>query len=199
MNVEELVRKMAKICFSHQVSDNTVEDLFFMFCANAKDISFLLEAGRLTPSWRHFLRPRALLQCPKIYCAYLVERAHGGEVTLLYDDEMEKIPKEILSLAHDGARRLLRTSAYVKLSDIKQHHKTLHCRLGISPEKTKYDLLHAHISADGVRESQKGTRTLIILSVCFGECIYLHSVLNPLIGVPASCPSPTELLGYEEI
>ena len=195
--VDDIVRKLARICFSHDISDGALEDLFRFFCKNAGDISSLLDSRQLRPSWKNFVRPRALKSCPKVKCSYVVERAFGGEISILQECDLDTIPREILSLPHDGPRRLLRTEAYVRLSDIKFHHRQLHQQMGLPPEETARQLLNAHISADGVRESQKGTRSLIILSVRLGYCIYLYSAINPLIGVPSSRPTPTELLGCE--
>ena len=197
-DVEDIVRKMAGICFRHEVSDRAVEDLFSMFCANSHAICELLETGKLRASWRFFIRPKALLSCPKVRSSYVVERAYGGEVTLLSKDDLDTIPNEILTLSHDGPRRLMRTAAYVTLADIKAHHIKVHAGK-MTREEIARDLMHVQISADGVRESQKGTRSLIIVSVRIGRCIYLHSVFNPLIGVPGSRPTPTELLRFEYV
>ena len=192
--VEEIVSQLARICFRHEISDAAVQDMLAMFCQNAQQLDSLLREGRFRPSWRHFVRPRALESCPKIKCSYLVERLYGGDVEQIFVQDLDRIPSEILSLPYDGTRKLLRTAAYVRLADIKAHHRKLHAQMAVSEEKTKEDLLHAHISVDGVRESQKGTRSLRIITVRLGDCIYLHSVVNPLIGVPASRPSPTDLL-----
>ena len=192
--VKEIVSQLARICFTHNISDNAVEDMLGMFCRNAAQFTHLLQSGQFRESWRNFVRPKALLSCPKVKSSYLVERLFGGEVQLLYRQDLDRIPREILSLPYDGTRKLLRTTAYVSLSEIKDHHKQLHEQLGIGEEQTRHDLLHAHVSVDGVQESKKGTRSLIIVSIRLGACIYLHSVWNPLIGVPSSRPSPTDLL-----
>ena len=192
--VEQIVSQLARICFTHNISDNAVEDMLGMFCRNAAQLTHLVQSGQFKGSWRNFVRPRALQSCPKVKSSYLVERLFGGEVQLLYRQDLDRIPREILSLPYDGTRKLLRTTAYVTLSEIKEHHKQLHERLGIGQQQTRHDLQHAQVSVDGVQESKKGTRSLILVSIRLGACIYLHSVWNPLIGVPSSRPSPTDLL-----
>ena len=192
--VKEIVRELARICFTHNISDNAVEDMLGMFCRNAQEMTSLLQTGQFRGSWRNFARPKALESCPKVKSSYLVERLYGGEVQHIFRQDLDRIPKDILSLPYDGTRRLLRTTAYVSLEEIKAHHRKLHEQRGVGEEETRRDFQHAHVSVDGMQESQKGTRSLTIISVRLGDCIYLHSVWNPLIGVPASRPSPTDLL-----
>ncbi len=57
-------------------------------------------------------------------------------------------------------------------------------------------LKETQILADGVRESNKGKRTFVIVSLRIRNCIYPYKIFNPLIGVPESKPSPVDVMRY---
>ena len=184
--VDEIVKGLTSIVFRHEVSDSAIEEMFKFFCNQSSSIASLMERGKMRPSWRNFARPRALLHCPNVKCAYVVERAFAGEVTQIIEQDLDCIPAEILSLPHDGPRRLLRTEASVNLKEIKDLHIKIHPN--VKREQMRKDLLHCQVSVDGVREAKKGTRTLTIVSVRIGDCIYLHGVVQTLIGIPLADP-----------
>ena len=188
-----IVKAVATVKIRSEVSDNAIDSLLKLFCHHQADIRRLLRTGELFPNYRKCIRPKALEFCPAIMCAYVLERKYAGDVTQIEKDGLETIPANVLNLPNHGTRCLLRTEAYVSIRAIKKHHIMLH-KGKISDEMIRNQLQNADMSADGVRESAKGARSFTILSIRFGRCIYIVSVVNPLLGVRHSKPSPTELL-----
>lgn len=79
---------------------------------------------------------------------------------------------------------LLRQDAITSLKEIKQFHWTVVKSQGRSHASFLKDCSALDISIDGVQESNKAKRTLMIVSVRFGGGgIYVYRVFNPLIGI----------------
>ncbi len=80
----------------------------------------------------------------------------------------------------------------VHLRDIKRIYLLRHRGMG---DRALEHLKETQISADGVRESNKGKRTIVIVSPRIRNCIlYPYKIFNPLIRVAESKPSPVEVL-----
>ena len=190
----DLVKTMATIKVQSDVSDNALDAVFRYCCENKDPISYLLSTMRITPSYKYSIRPQALALCPRILCSYVVDKTAGGVTTQKERVGLDQIPNEVLHLSNHGTWRLLRLESYVSVAEVKKQHYNLH-KDKISAEEMKKDFENAQLSADGVRESNKGARTFTIVSIKFGSCIYVLSVVNSLIGVAESKASPSDLLG----
>ena len=56
------------------------------------------------------------------------------------------------------------------------------------------DCADVHLSVDGVKESNSGQQNLTIVSICFGNSLYVLRVYIPLVGVPGSKPDVETVL-----
>ena len=192
--LEGLVMEFASIKVTSDISDGAIEKLFRVFCKESPRIHDLLLARRITTSYKRSVRPRALVGCPAVFTSYVVLETHGNDKRKDEVVGLRTLPKEILHLPPSGNRRLLRSTSYVSIASIVSLYVSSHLKLGYTLTELKEHLRNAQLSADGVRESAKGTRTFIIVSLKLGECIYVVSILNPLIGDPENKPTPVDIL-----
>ncbi len=109
--------------------------------------------------------------------------------------DLKVIPGKYLNLPATEGTKLLRCETYVRLKDLKRHYLEEHGRNAT----TLKHLRNCSVSADGVAESKKGSRTFVAVTVRFGTCLYPVRIFNPLIGVEESKPSPKEILRYTNI
>ncbi len=185
-----VVRNIIEIKVTSKVSDSAIEKLFALFCKEREAISELLERGEITSSYKKSIKPKAIKQIPPIFCSVIIQERNGEETILRRINNLTTIPRTYLNLPPSGNKTLLCTEATVCLRDIKRQYLRTHK----SVPNVMEHLQHTQISADGVRESNKGKRTFVVVSLRIQDCIYAYKLFNPLIGVSESAPSPKEVL-----
>ena len=185
-----IAKKFAQVKVGSNVSDGAIEKLFKMFCEEKDRISRLLQQRRITRSYRKSIKPQALKCIPTVFCSYNIqETTTEGQIMLYKTTDMREIPTRYLNIPPTSNQKLLRMESYVRLVDIKRSFIKNH-----GTDNLKEHLANCHVSVDGVKESAKGRRTFIIVTLRIHNCLYLYRVFNPLIGNQASKPSPVELL-----
>ncbi len=185
-----LVRKIIEVKVTSKVSERAIEKLFSLFCDERETIGELLESGGITRSYKKSIKPKALKQIPPIFCSVTIQERRDDETIFRRINNLTTIPKQYLNLPPSGNKKLLCTEATVSLRDIKRQYLRTH---KANPNALEH-LQHTQISADGVRESNTGKRTFVVVSLRIKDCIYAYKLFNPLIGVKESAPSPKEVL-----
>ncbi len=185
-----LVRSIIEVKVTSKVSDRAIEKLFDLFCKERETIGELLERGEITTSYKKSIKPKAIKQIPPIFCSVIIQDRDGDDTIFRRINNLTAIPREYLNLPPSGTKKLLCTEATVCLRDIKRQYLRTHK----SNPKALEHLQHTQISADGVKESNKGKRTFVVVSLRLQDCIYAYKLFNPLIGVKESSPSSKEVL-----
>ena len=190
-DLEGLASEFARIKVTSCVSDSAVDKLFKMFVRRQESIMRLLNNGDIRDSYSNSIRPLLVSQLIPIYSSLLLKEEDAARGHLYRRIEgLQAIPAEYFKLPADGPTQLLRTEEYVKLADIKKLFLETHGDTAASRRMLK----NCSLSVDGVKESNKGSRSFIIVTLRIGCCMYLVRVFNPLIGVSDSKPTPKEIL-----
>ncbi len=185
-----LVRKLAQVKVGSNISDLAMEKTFKLFCEEIDNIKTLLTQRRITKSYKYSLKSQALKQIPPVFCTYYIKKESTEGTTILKTADVRSIPNCHLQLPTTGQETLLRMESYVHLSDIKRCYLRTH---GAGIDKKEH-FGNCQVSVDGVKESAKGKRTFIIVTMRIRDCIYVYRVFNPLLGNNASKPSPVDIL-----
>ena len=193
--INALAREFALVKCSTFVSDAGIDKLLKVFIANHDVIMKLVQGGVIAGNYTKGIRPLLTAQILPIYCSLLlkVESANGPTYKTIKD--LKVVPAKYLDLPATEGTRLLRCETYVHLKDVKRHYLEEHGRTA----ETLNHLRNCAVSADGVAESKKGSRTFVVVTVRFGTCLYPVRIFNPLIGVEESKPTPKEILRYTSI
>ncbi len=186
-----IIRQIIEIKVTSRVSDNAIEKLFKFFCNEIEAISELLATRQITASYKKSIKARALRQIPPIFSSVSIHEEDGPESKIVKVKNLRSIPKDYLNLPRTGNKRLLSMEAMVHLRDIKRIYLLRHRGMG---ERALEHLKETQISADGVRESNKGKRSFVIVSLRIRNCIFPFKIFNPLIGVQESKPTPVEVM-----
>ncbi len=190
-DLEAVASEFARIKVTSCVSDSAVDKLFKMFVRRQEAIMRLLNNGDIRDSYSNSIRPLLVSRLIPIYSSLLLKEEDAARGHLYRKIEgLQAIPAEYFSLPADGPTQLLRTEEYVRLADIKKLYLETHGNTAASQRMLK----NCSLSVDGVKESNKGSRSFIIVTLRIGCCMYLVRVFNPLIGVADSKPTPKEIL-----
>ena len=185
-----LVKKLSVVKVSSNISDLAMEKLFKVFCEELEAIKQMLAERRITKSYKYSVKPQALKQIPPVFCTYYIKKESTEGTTILKTSEVRSIPTKYLQLSTTGEERLLRMESYVHLKDIKRCYLRTH---GAGIDKKEH-FGSCQLSVDGVKESAKGKRTFVIVTLRIKSCIYVYRVFNPLLGDSSSKPSPVDIL-----
>ncbi len=189
---DELARAVSSVRATSVCSDQAIEKMFRAVATRAESVAKLLQQKLITTSYKKSLKTVALQGIPNVFCAVSVLDMRGEQDKVVRLPPLKCVPKKYLR-PMDG-QKLLRTDSFVNLGDIVVFHREIHLKQGYSEAQVKKQLKTMDISIDGVRESQKGQRKLVVVSVRFLGCIYLWRVYNPLVGDEPSKPSMDEIL-----
>ncbi len=190
-DLDRLAEDFARVKVSSHVSDAAMDKLFKLFVRRNDVILRLIQNGEIRDSYTKSIRPLLVSKLLPIRCAVLVKEEDPARGHLYHRIEgLETVPVEYFNLPADGSKQLLRTETYVKLADIKEHFYKTH---GRSADSRRL-LQNCSLSVDGVKESNKGSRSFIFVTLRIGSCLYLVRSFNPLIGVADSKPTPKEIL-----
>lgn len=191
-----LAREIARIKCTTFITDEGISKMCKLFLTNMTAISELLESKMITTNYRHGIKPRSQIVIPKLTCALKVRQR--GAANDFYVHGLSVIPARFLRCrVRVGTRwrrfyTVLRQECHTSLPQIRAHYERLHPRLSRSQLDTIYK--SAAFGIDGVSETNKGKRTLILVTLKLKDDIFLWRCINPLKGVKGAKPSPEELL-----
>ena len=188
--IDKLAREFARVKCSSFVSDAAMDKLLRLFVSNHEDIMMLVNNGVIAGNYTKGIRPLLTAKILPIYSSILIKEMGEGEPRYRKIDKLKCLPAEYLDLPHNGPTSLLRIETYVRLKDVKKNYLSRHGRT----RETMKNLKQCAISADGVAESKKGSRTFTVVTIRIGNCIYPIRIFNPLIGVEESKPSAKEII-----
>ncbi len=186
---EELSKKLTSAKCRSLISDAGMEKIFRICIENIDTFKDLIDHGLVTKSFKNSLLPLALRQIPRIFCGILVEHNSPTGQTYEHKTNMDSVPQWYWNLDPGASTQLMRIEGYVHLADIKKHYASTHEKLGFSTESIKNDFKNCHLGADGVKECNKGKRTLVLVVLRIHRCVYPWIVLHPLIGIPVCKPT----------
>jgi hypothetical protein len=187
-----LAGKIAKIRLTSNVSDQAIEKMFGLFLGEYPKILTLFRRGQITNSYLNSVKPAGLRGLPKIKCAVKVREQdvlpdnHRGlpenslNDRIFEERDLNAIPMKYIHPAADTNYTILVQEAYLSLRDIKTHFEKSHPRITGDSLKNVYQT--ANLGIDGIRESQKSTKKLIMISLGLDGCLYPWKVLNPQMG-----------------
>lgn len=191
--VEWLAGEMGNIRLSSYVSDMAIEKLYKFFVNNVHDIMYLKDNGIVTDSYLGSIKPRGITNLPTVLCSlklrkFSVDEREETRMTpivqpqecVLNERNLLTIPLKYLRPCREEPFVIVNQEAKVRLADLKAHFEHTHKHLSSDQIKTLFR--HADFSIDGVKESSKSSRKLIIATLRFGQCILPYKVLNPLKG-----------------
>ena len=170
-----------------------MDQLMKLFADKREAYGELLTRGEMRPSYSKSVKPKLLASLPTFHNSILLkveDSAQGFHYQKL--EGLKAIPEEYFTLPPNGTTSLLRTECCVRIKDIKELYLETH---GGRSATNLQQLQNISISADGVRESKKGSTTFLIVTVRIASCIYLAHMFDVRIGVAESKPSPKEILG----
>ncbi len=189
--LDNLAKEFATIKVTSCVSDAAMDKMFKMFVRHNGSIMRMIESGDIRDSYSKSIRPIVVSKLLPIYSSLLIKEEDPARGHLYRRIEgLQVVPAEYYNLPADGSKQLLRTETYVKLADLKEHFLATHGRTAANMQLLK----NCSLSVDGVKESNKGSRSFVFVTMRIGTCLYLVKAFHPLIGVADSKPTPKELL-----
>ncbi len=192
---ERLAMALAGVRGSSEVSDSAINKLLKVALEHGEALEAVVRGKSKKDIYTKKLRPRALRHIPRVFTAILLEEKVQGGLEYRRLEDLAAIPKEYVNLPNKGNLRIIREESYVKLKDIKEHHKKIHEARGITQEELRNHYENAAISVDGVEEGNKCKKTFHVVTLRLGSCIYLYKIFNPLVGHRVANPSVQEVLG----
>ena len=192
---ELLAMALAGVRGSSEVSDSAINKMLKVALEHKEALESLGRHRSKKKLYTQRLRPRALRHIPRVFTVILLEEKVQGGLAHRRLEDLPAIPKEYVNLPPRGKLQIIREESYVKLRDIKEHHRRIHRARGTSEEELRNHYGNAAISVDGVEEGNKCKTTFHVVTVRLGTCIYLYKIFNPLVGHKVASPSVQEVLG----
>ena len=194
-DIEKLARQFALIKCGSLVSDAAIEKLFHMFAEHRHLITDMIDRGEISKSYKNTIKPTCVKNIPPILLGYCAHKTKTGS------DNSEMVIKRGLKnftnkllYTKKPFKKVLWHEGYVRLTDIVNLHIEKHRKRGTSSQCLQNVRTNATFSIDGMPESKKGSRKLIVATIRFGTCIYLWRVLRPLVNDPEAKPDAEVLL-----
>ncbi len=194
-DIEKLARQFALIKCGSLVSDSAIEKLFHMFAEHRHLITDMIDRGQISKSYKNTIKPTCVKNIPPIllgYCAHKTKTGCDNSETIIKRG-LKNFTNKLL-YTKKPFKKVLWHEGYVRLTDIVNLHIEKHRKRGTSPQCLENVLTNATFSIDGMPESKKGSRKLIVATIRFGTCIYLWRVLRPLVNDPEAKPDAEVLL-----
>ncbi len=175
-----------------EVSDTAIQKILDIFMPNLREIGNMLEMGQITSNFRHGIKTKATWYCPPIWCAVKVLKTRpNGTTTIIRREGLQCVPKKYVSSESNGYLLLCQT-CYTTIPHMKQHFESLHPYITGNVLTETYNT--AYCGIDGVKESNSGPRSLLVVSVMLAGCILCWRIMNYLHGVAGGKPNLEELL-----
>ncbi len=190
---EKFALLIAKIKGASHVSDAAVDKILQAAAENQEVMRDFWQNRGGTRIYTGCLRPTLEPFLPKVYSGVLLEEKHPTGLEYRHELGLTSIPKEYQK--KKGNVRVIREESYVTLADIKRHYMGVNAESGMTKETAREHFRNAALSVDGVQESHKGKKKFHVVTIRFGQSIFLYKIFNPLVGHPAAQPSLGELLG----
>ncbi len=192
IDAEWLANALVKVRTESEVSDAGIQKICDVFLPHLQEIKSLLDNGQISGNYRHGIRPKATVHCPKIWYGVKVRHTRAdGETELIQREGLQSIPSMYVGAEGHGYELLSQTS-YTTLEEIKEHFSRLHPE--ITGNELESTFCNVQVGIDGVRESNSGPRTLLVISVMLSGCINCWKIINPLMSVEGAKPTLEELL-----
>ncbi len=194
-NIEKLAREFALIKCGSLVSDAAIEKLFHMFAEHRHLITSMIDNGEISKSYKNTIKPTCVKNIPPILLGYCAHKTKTGSDNseMVIKRGLKKFTNQLL-YTKKPFKKVLWHEGYVRLRDIVNLHIEKHRKRGTSSQCMEKILTNATFSIDGMPESKKGSRKLIVATIRFGTCIYLWRVLRPLVNDPEAKPDAEVLL-----
>ena len=192
---ERLAMALAGVRGSSEISDSAINKMLKVALEHREALESVGQGRSQKKLYTQKLRPRALRHIPRVFTAILLEEKVQGGLAYRRLEDLGAIPKKYVNLPNRGKIHVIREESYVKLRDIKEHHRKVHRGRGISEEELRNHFENAAISVDGVEEGNKCKTTFHVVTLRLGSCIYLYKIFNPLVGHRVASPSVQEVLG----
>ncbi len=192
---ERLAMALAGVRGSSEISDSAINKMLKVALEHREALESVGRGRNVKKLYTQKLRPKALRHIPRVFSAILLEEKVQGGLAYRRLEDLGGIPKQYLNLPNQGKTRIIREESYVKLRDIKEHHRKVHRGRGMSEEDLRNHFENAAISVDGVEEGNKCKTTFHVVTLRLGSCIYLYKIFNPLVGHRVASPSVQEVLG----
>ncbi len=191
ITAEWLANQFAKVKALTDISENGIQKMLDVMFPHLEEIKSLLDDGSITKNYRHGIKPKCQYYLPKIRCSAKVMDSQNGEETIFFEEELLTIPRKYTD-PRCARYTLLWQECHTTLDEIKQHYRRIHPTLS----EDDYGRIFRDLSVgmDGVRETEHGSRTLIMITVIVDECIHLWKVYNPLMSVKDAKPTLEEIL-----
>lgn len=187
-----LARELVKIKCMGEVSDTVMEKMTKFFLENLEDIASIQRSGTITSSFRHSIIKRLDIALPEVTHAVKYIDLENPDEDPVYVGNLQAIPKKYLNPTLTTHYYVLRTESHVPLAHIKRHYEETHQWL--TNEELWANYRSALIGIDGVKEANKGSRSLVIVSIMFGGCVFLWRVYNPIKNYVGAKATAQELL-----
>lgn len=186
--------KLMDIKFSTNVPDIALEKLFRFACDHGKDLSLLLEAGYISKSYRHSVKPKEGSIGPKIVSRAVTEETIDGSKQTKTYDNLQRLPNKLIRPRLHNPVKLLRIESKTTLAEIKKHFLAKHPRLAADTDSTATALQNCILSIDGVRVAQHSSRTMYVFTLKIKQDLYIWKVICPLKNDTMAKPSVRDLL-----
>lgn len=175
-----------------EISEKSMEGLCKFFLDNIDTIRSIKRRGEISSSYRGSIKKRLAIRQPKILCAVKFIDLNGDVESPQELRDLPAIPKKYISPTLDNHYVCLRTEAYTSLDEIMKHYEETHPWK--SSRALEYCYKNAAVGLDGVKQGNKGCRSLLVVSIMLGGCVYLWRVLNPMKNTPGAKADAEELL-----
>ena len=153
-----------------------------------------MKSGALKLNYRKCIKPLVMKGVPEFRYAVLIEDKSVIPAQRTYIRNLKAIPQEYTNLTAQHQKVLIRQEGGTTLQAIKKFHHSVAKAQGLTEEEFKEHCRKVDISLDGVAESPHAKRTMYILSVRFGQSIYIWRVYNYLTGVTNAKPTVDQVL-----
>ena len=193
---EKLALAVASIKGCSRVSDQAITKVLQEIAKNLGTFQELLQNGTIQPNYTKSLRPLAIKHIPPVKTNLYLERKEAHEYHYMYIRNLEAIPAEFCNLPPSSPLQVLREESYVRLEDLRKHHEKTHLALNMKLHDIRKEYSSCTLSMDGVEEAKNCKTTFQVISIRIGRCVYLHKILNPLVGYEAAKPSPESMLRW---
>jgi len=159
--IDEVAAFLMTLRCMHNVPNIALEKIYNFFVRQVSESLRMLTELRKIPHFRTVMN-RTIRQLPTVFCDYKCQTPEG----------QKKIVENQLTIPRDlfvNPERLIWKVAYTKFKDLKAFYQKIH---RVAPENLEGPVdLKIEMSSDEVSESKVGLTTLLVISICFPNCL----------------------------
>ena len=194
---EWLAEEFTKIKIRSDMSDASMERVCSFVMKNLDGIRSVKDNYAMGTSYRHSMKTKVSCPMPKILCGLKAIDLNDEEAPATELRDLEAIPRQYISPTLESHMYVLWLESYTSLAEIKRVYRELHP--DTPQEEQDHQLLNCILGIDGVQEADSGSRTLTIVTLMIGGCIFPWRCVNPLKKDKRAKMSVEELLRYGRI